>query len=449
MRAAGLMDATVITLPIQVAALLTTPWVERKLTLPAGHQFEMVVLPGYCRGDVKPLSDKLGVHVVIGPQDMRDLPEFFGQKPAFYPTTIKPTLEIIAEINHASSLRIEQIVTTAQSLAADGADVIDLGCDPQTDRPAWTGLATVVRELTNMGLRVSVDSFHPEEVASACQAGASLVLSVNSNNAHLARQWHGAEVVVIPDDPHTLEGLNRSLDILTRDGVKFRIDPIIEPIGFGFAASLGRYLDVRRRYPDAPMMMGIGNLSELTEVDSAGVNTLLVGFCLEQQIHSVLTTQVANWARSSVKEIDIARRMIQLAVENHRPPKRIDSRLVMLRDRKLKSTSAEELNTLAQSLTDANIRLFTHDGQIHAMNRDFHLQSDDSFDLFDQMGIDNASHAFYLGYEMAKAMTAITLGKNYTQDQALSWGMHTIEEKSRHERRQKHRSSPMDDPSNA
>ncbi len=60
-----------------------------------------------------------------------------------------------------------------------------------------------------------------------------------------------------------------------------RIDPILEPIGFGFAASLGRYLEVRRRYPDAEMMMGIGNLTELTDVDSAGVNVLLLGFCQE------------------------------------------------------------------------------------------------------------------------------------------------------------------------
>jgi len=32
------------------------------------------------------------------------------------------------------------------------------------------------------------------------------------------------------------------------------------------------------------------------------------------------------------------------------------------------------------------------------------------------------SHAFYLGYEMAKAVTALSLGKDYRQDQALDWG---------------------------
>jgi len=42
----------------------------------------------------------------------------------------------------------------------------------------------------------------------------------------------------------------------------------------------------------------------------------------------------------------------------------------------------------------------------------------------------DTSHAFYLGYEMAKAVTALTVGKNYTQDQALRWGFLTVPEKS-------------------
>ena len=37
-------------------------------------------------------------------------------------------------------------------------------------------------------------------------------------------------------------------------------------------ASLERYAEVRRRYPDAEMLMGIGNLTELTAADSTGVN---------------------------------------------------------------------------------------------------------------------------------------------------------------------------------
>ena len=58
----------------------------------------------------------------------------------------------------------------------------------------------------------------------------------------------------------------------------------------------------------------------------------------------------------------------------------------------------------------------------------------DPFALFAQLAVADpkldASHAFYLGYEFAKAVTALTLGKSYTQDQALRWGFLTVPETS-------------------
>ena len=47
----------------------------------------------------------------------------------------------------------------------------------------------------------------------------------------------------------------------------------------------------------------------------------------------------------------------------------------------------------------------------------------------------DASHAFYLGYELAKARTALTLGKDYRQDEALNWGFLTVAEDSHAGRR--------------
>src|SRR5205823_9233734 len=146
-------------------------------------------------------------------------------------------------------------------------------------------------------------------VEAAVASGAELVLSVNSSNVDLASNW-GCEVVALADVPATLEGLDATVEKLAAKGVPFRIDPVVEPIGMGFAPSLGRYLEVRRRYPDAEMLMGVGNLTELTDVDSAGVNVLLLGFCQESGIRSVLTTQVINWCRSCVRELDLARRLV-------------------------------------------------------------------------------------------------------------------------------------------
>jgi dihydropteroate synthase-like protein len=311
--------------------------------------------------------------------------------------------------------------------------VIDVGCDPSS---TWAGVGDAVRALRDEGLRVSIDSFDPAEVQAAVEAGAELVLSVNGSNAARARSW-GREVVAIPDVPATLEGLDRTVELLAGWGVKFRIDPVLEPIGLGFAASLGRYLEVRRRYPDAEMMMGVGNLTELTDVDSAGVNVLLLGFCQEVGVRSVLTTEVINWCRSCVRELDLARRLVHHACARRVLPKHLEPDLVLLRDPKLREHGEEALRELAARVTDRNFRLFAERGLLHVFNARLFLEGADPFALFARMlgrePID-PSHAFYLGYEMAKAVTALTLGKNYTQDQALRWGFLTVPEESHREK---------------
>src|SRR5262245_18214988 len=105
------------------------------------------------------------------------------------------------------------------------------------------------------------------------------------------------------------------------------IHPILEPIGHGFMTSLERYAEVRRRYPDAEMLMGIGNLTELTVADTTGVNALLVAVCQELGIRSVLTTEVIPWARGAVREVDVARRLMHYAAPKDTVPKGVAGRI--------------------------------------------------------------------------------------------------------------------------
>jgi dihydropteroate synthase-like protein len=423
----GDFDYTVAVLPITVAALATTPWVAKHLTIP--ENVDRILLPGLCAGDLEEVPRPPEVSVERGPKDLLDLPEFFGGAATAKSDYGAYDITILAEINHAPRMSQAYILASARSLRASGADVIDLGCDPGDE---WTQASETVRALRSEGLRVSIDSFNPREVEAAVAAGAELVLSVNSTNCQAARSW-GCEVVAVPDVPATLEGLELTVTTLQEQKVPFRIDPVIEPIGFGFPASLGRYLEVRRRYPEAEMLMGVGNLTELTDVDSAGVNVMLLGICQEIGIRSVLTTEVINWCRSSVRELDLARRLVAYACRHHLLPKHLEPDLVMLRDPKLREHGDAFLADLAERVSDRNFRLFAERGLLHVINDKMNLKGDDPFGLFAQMSrielIDSA-HAFYLGYEMAKAMTALTLGKNYVQDQALHWGFLTRPEES-------------------
>jgi dihydropteroate synthase len=416
--------AEVAVLPISVAALMTPKWVARHLEIPEG--VARVVLPGHCRGDLSAIESKAGVPVALGPEDLRDLPRSLGQSDDRLAGYGGFDIEILAEINHAPRLAMVEFLHQAKQFIDQGADRIDVGCDPGGP---WSEVGTYVSALVERGWKVSVDSFDPVEVDSATRAGADLVLSVNATNREHAPDW-GSEVVAIPDVPGTLDGLDATIEFLEARGVRYRLDPILEPIGFGFASSLGRYLETRRRWPDAPMLMGIGNLTELTDVDSAGVNTLLIGFCQELGIRSVLTTAVINWARSSVVEVDLARRLAYHSVTRKTLPKRVEPRLVMLRGDRPPRFGPEGLRELASRVKDPNWRIYAEDGRIYAFNNARFLEGTDPFDLFERMGVDDPSHAFYLGLELMKAKTATTLSKAYRQDQALDWGFLTEPEVS-------------------
>jgi dihydropteroate synthase len=456
-RAGFTFDVAV--LPITVIALAPTLWVASHLPgRPENTQPpDRVILPGLCQGDLEVVSRQAGCPAERGPRDLRDLPEFFGKSSGPPPGYGAHDIAILAEINHAPRLSLEEMLAQARHYRDSGADLIDLGCDPG---PTWSGVAEAVRTLRAEGYRVSIDSFNPDEVSAAVQAGAELVLSVNGGNLEHARHW-GCEVVVLPDDLATLDGLDHSVEALTAWEVPFRIDPVLEPIGLGFSASLGRYLEVRRRYPQAEMMMGVGNLTELTDVDSAGVNVVLLGFCQEIAIRSVLTTEVINWARSSVRELDRARRLVHHACKERVPPKRLEPDLLLLRDPKLHEHGEAALDELAQRITDRNYRIFAEGGLIHVINALGRLKGEDPFELFARMQSRepvDAAHAFYLGYEMARAVTALTLGKDYVQDQALRWGFLTRPEtphavkiqeeepgQSKHDRESKPQQTPGDE----
>jgi hypothetical protein len=88
------------------------------------------------------------------------------------------------------------------------------------------------------------------------------------------------------------------------------------------------------------------------------------------------------------------------------------------------------LAELQRRIRDPNWRIFAEGGMIYALNNTRLLRDPDPFVLFEQMGVVEPAHAFYLGYELMKAKTALTLSKCYRQDQALEWGFLTEPEVS-------------------
>ena len=89
-----------------------------------------------------------------GPDELKDLPAYFGKRGRGLDLS-RHDMRIFAEIVDASALSVDAIATRADAMRAAGADVIDLGCLPDTPFPH---LEDAVRELKARGFAVSVDS---------------------------------------------------------------------------------------------------------------------------------------------------------------------------------------------------------------------------------------------------------------------------------------------------
>jgi dihydropteroate synthase-like protein len=199
---------------------------------------------------------------------------------------------------------------------------------------------------------------------------------------------------------------------------------VLDPINFGFTESLTRYAELRRRLPDAEIMMGTGNLTELTEADTSGITAVLLGICSELAIRNVLTVQVSPHTRRTLEEHDAARRLMFAARADQALPKEYDAGLLQIHDRTPFVATPEEIDEIAEQVRDRNFRIETAEDGIHIYARDFHRIEQDAFALFPDLQVEqDGAHAFYLGAELTKAEIALRLGKRYIQDEPLDFGV--------------------------
>jgi dihydropteroate synthase-like protein len=402
---------------VKVAALMTTPLLERRLKLPQG--VTRVVLPGRCRVDLGHLTQVFGVSFERGPDEVADLPHHFG-KAGKAPDLSRYDVRLFAEIVDATGLLPEQLLERARTLTAAGADVIDLGCLPDTPFPH---LEASIRLLKQHRFAVSVDSADAAELERGIRAGADFVLSLTEETLPLAKLGDAVPVLV-PTVPGDMQSLLKSIDTLTAWGKPFMADPVLDPVHFGFTASILRYAELRRLRPDAEILMGTGNLTELTEADSGGVTAVLMGIASELGIRNMLTVQVSPHTRRTLQEHDAARRIMYAARADGALPKGYSRALLSLHDKKPFPNTPDDIEAMADQVRDPNYRIEVAEDGIHLYNRDGHHVARNAFDLYPRIEVGaDTGHAFYLGAELMKAETAFRLGKRYTQDQPLDWGV--------------------------
>jgi len=404
-------------LGIKVAALMTEAIVKNRLKGPLGA--DRVIVPGRSRMDLESLSRHYGVPFERGPDELIDLPLYLG-KNGRPPDLSRHDLRIFAEIVEAPTFTTEALLRRAATLKAAGADVIDIGCQPDTPFPH---LEATIAAMIAAGFTVSVDSGDPDELERGAKAGAHFLLSLDETTLDVVRGT-SAVPILVPRPHGDLASLVRAIDLARARGIAHIADPILDPIHFGFTRSVERYAALRRARPDVEILMGTGNLTELTDADSQGVTAVMAGICSELEIRNVLVVQVSPHTRRTVEEHDAARRLMFRARADQSLPKFLGGGLLSLHDLKPYTATAAEIGAHAAAIRDQNFRIEVSDAGIHIYNRDGHQLATDPFALFDKLDVANdGAHAFYLGYELAKAEIAFALGKRYAQDNPLDWGV--------------------------
>ena len=405
---------------VNVAALMSENIIMRRLN--KEQVADRIIIPGKFRGDIKKLSRYFNIPVERGPDDISHLPDYFGIKKPDEKLD-KYDCDIFAEIVDAADISTRKILQVARKYSEQGANVIDLGCMPDS---SFDHLEETIRALKSKGYKVSVDSANRNELIRGANAGADYILSITEKNISILNEIKSIPVM-IPSKHGDLKSLERLIKIAQEKKIDFFADPILDPIHYGFADSVQRYVKLRKKYPEIKIFMGTGNLTELTDSDSAGVNATLMGLVSELSVNAVLVVQVSGHCKNSIKETDAARKIMYYSKKNKRLPFRIDNSLMGMSERKPTRMTKKEIEEIKNFIKDKNFRIYLSKKGINVFNSQTHIISDDPFNFYDKLNVDSdSSHAFYLGVELARAQIAWQLGKNYDQDNELEWGIASI-----------------------
>lgn len=342
-------------------------------------------------------------------------------------------MKVLAEIVDATRCSPAVLKKRIRYYEEQGADMIDLGIPLDADAPQVKATLQTAKKATNLPL--SIDTIRPELILAGLEAGADLLLSLNGSNLAavgeaVARAGIPAVVISGPGNISLEENLKRA----QKAGISIIADPVLDPPLQGLAFSLQKYLLFRQDHPDIPLFFGAGNVTELMDADTVGVNALLAALGEEIGASILFTPEYSGKAAGSVHELALASKMMLLARLRRTPPKDLGLDLLILKEkRRLPEEAVPETIQEAQEGHKyepdgrGGFRIFLAGGLILAQNLAENgrvtVAGSNARDilntLIDRDLVSRLDHAGYLGRELERAEIALRLKRNYVQDEAL------------------------------
>ncbi len=356
----------VLVAPVDIASFLSVETVRRE---DIKERYDLLIVPGTLKIDLGEVEEKTGIKTVLGPTDIANLGIVLENidriklsktvpadrllkallkkkalddiKKTDSNSFVKKMLlrkgnflvgdlpvgrdfpqRVVAEIVNIGALDRERLVRTAEYYRDCGADIIDLGVNEKNPDI----VKDAISYLKDLKLPLSIDSMEKENIDAAIDSGINLILSFDRA---LLKEYSDIDVpsVIIPDRKGIPEDLRRRIKLLMdniklaeRRGFKTIIaDPILSPVNFGFTKSIIAYKKLEKY--GYPMLMGVGNVTELFDADSTGMNALLCAIASECGVDMVLTTEASTRTKGSVRELSIASKMMYLCKKRNTVPK--------------------------------------------------------------------------------------------------------------------------------
>lgn len=360
-------------------------------------------------------------------------------------------MRVLAEIANAPSLSKEELTNKAKYFVASGADMIDIGMLAGEDNS--DKIPELIKTLRPIvGDRpLSIDTLSSKEIITAVNEGVDLVLSMDHGNCDKilpTLEKHQIPAVLLPTNysegfvPHTSTDRIKSMKKLVKRAKNIPVicDLVLDPVNStSIVESIYSYNDFHKdiKYP---MFFGVGNVVELMDTDSVGVNALLTGISMEVGASILFTPEESSKTIGSIHELAIASRMMFLAKKRQSIPKDLGINLLVFKD-KHKSYTIEENHKIPIEKAEESLK-FKRDPEgsfkiqvIHGNNINESKITATHFkktkptikitgtyakEIYDEIIkrklITRLDHAAYLGSELEKAEIALKLRKNYIQD---------------------------------
>jgi len=466
---------------VDVASFITPKILLKELSKKELEGIESIILPGNVSGDFSIIEKNFKVKCIKGPTCYHELPYFLkfmdskkrnggkNREFSFLLKKIRGEISlknsfnlpyIIAEINNAPRLKRRELIKKVKYYELSGADILDIGMIANEDNSEKIPeIIKIVRE--NSNLPISIDTLNRKEILTAIEFGIDLIISVDfSNYSEELIEKINTPLVIIPRDengnvPKKAEdriNLIENLINLIKEKSRRRIvvDLILEPLLSNFSESLKAFILFREKYPKIPLLMGVGNVIELMDVDSVGVNGLLAGIASELKVNFLLTTEASQKTKNSIRELSIAREMMYIAKNSKKLPKDLGIDLLILKDKydfnaeigktckfitesKFKDIPIIEIDKKKKRIrrmdkgffkifldyNEKKINLLYYEGKKLILRFKGSLAENLYKEVISRGLIKNLEHAAYLGKELMKAEIALKLGKNYIQDENL------------------------------